>query len=669
MSGAEAEQLLGSTWTDAVEEYDLLRSSGHGYDHELFLSGAASPVLFGSAVLNFGVRQLLDTLVTLAPAPGARPDRSGTPREVSAPFSGFVFKIQAGMDRAHRDRLAFVRVCSGRFTRGMVVTHADTGRPFATKYAQSVFGRDRSTLDEAFPGDVIGLVNANALRVGDTLFADEKVAFPRIPLFAPEHFAVARATAKCSGAKSGMRGKATFSSANRVSPTRRALALTRPMTSPGKASSSVDRSRPKTLCAYFVAKGRPGVGVRHDHAAREAARAHPDEREPVAVRLVHARLDLEDEAREGRRHRRGASPDRSGRAPGRGRERHERVEQLAHAEVEHGRAEEHRRRRAREEELVVEVVARRAQQVVLLHRVGPRRAEQLLGLVGAHPRRRSASVAPPGVRVNWTKSPVAQSSTPWKSPATPTGQVSGIGCRSIRVRQLVHDRERVEAGPVPLVDDGDDGHAAGAADLEELERLGLDALGRVDEHDGGVDRGEHPVGVLGEVRVTGGVEQVDDGAVVGELEHGGGDRDASVLLHLHPVRDDAAAVALAVHGAGLADGARVQGERLGQGRLAGVGVRDDGEGAAAGRLLGDRSPVVVRAAGVSAVRDLAVGQCDGVHGPPVIAPESVTARPEPRIGPPGHHKPERDPSHTESPASTIPASVRRAWETTTATDP
>ena len=75
----------------------------------------------------------------------------------------------------------------------MVVTHADTGRPFATKYAQSVFGRDRSTLDEAFPGDVIGLVNANALRVGDTLFSDEKVTFPRIPLFAPEQFAVARA--------------------------------------------------------------------------------------------------------------------------------------------------------------------------------------------------------------------------------------------------------------------------------------------------------------------------------------------------------------------------------------------------------------------------------------------------------------------------------------------
>ena len=193
ISADDARESLGAVWEQSVEEYDLLRSSGHGFDLELFLSGAASPVLFGSAVLNFGVRQLLDTLVSLAPAPASREDQSGAPREVSAPFSGFVFKIQAGMDRAHRDRLAFVRVCSGRFSRGMVVTHADTGRPFATKYAQSVFGRDRTTLDEAFPGDVIGLVNANALRVGDTLFVDEPVAFPRIPLFAPEHFAVARA--------------------------------------------------------------------------------------------------------------------------------------------------------------------------------------------------------------------------------------------------------------------------------------------------------------------------------------------------------------------------------------------------------------------------------------------------------------------------------------------
>jgi peptide chain release factor 3 len=96
------------------------------------------------------------------------------------------------MDRSHRDRIAFLRVCSGRFERGMVVTHEPTGRPFATKYAHQVFGQDRETIEEAFPGDVVGLVNATDVRVGDTLFAEEHVAFPRIPSFEPEHFSVAR---------------------------------------------------------------------------------------------------------------------------------------------------------------------------------------------------------------------------------------------------------------------------------------------------------------------------------------------------------------------------------------------------------------------------------------------------------------------------------------------
>ena len=96
------------------------------------------------------------------------------------------------MDKSHRDRVAFVRVCSGRFERGMVLTHDATGRPFATKYAQAMFGRDRSTIEEAFPGDIVGLVNATALRPGDTLWADEPVTFPTIPSFAPEHFAVCR---------------------------------------------------------------------------------------------------------------------------------------------------------------------------------------------------------------------------------------------------------------------------------------------------------------------------------------------------------------------------------------------------------------------------------------------------------------------------------------------
>jgi peptide chain release factor 3 len=97
------------------------------------------------------------------------------------------------MDRAHRDRLAFIRVCSGRFERGMTLTHASTGRPLATKYAQTMFGRDRSTLDAAYPGDVIGLPNTSGLTVGDTLYTKTPVRFPPIPAFAPEHFMVARA--------------------------------------------------------------------------------------------------------------------------------------------------------------------------------------------------------------------------------------------------------------------------------------------------------------------------------------------------------------------------------------------------------------------------------------------------------------------------------------------
>ena len=149
---------------------------------------------FGSALTNFGVRLLLDSVIDEVPAPSPRTDTSGNDRELNDPFSGFVFKVQANMDKAHRDRIAYVRVCSGRFERGMVVTHGRTGKPFATKYAHSVFGSERETLEEAFPGDVIGLVNANDVRVGDSLYVERPVTFPPIPSFAPEHFAVARTT-------------------------------------------------------------------------------------------------------------------------------------------------------------------------------------------------------------------------------------------------------------------------------------------------------------------------------------------------------------------------------------------------------------------------------------------------------------------------------------------
>ncbi|WP_194838658.1 peptide chain release factor 3 [Nocardia sp. XZ_19_369] len=189
----QAEAREGEAWTTAVEESELLSATGQDHDQEMFLAGQTSPVIYASAMLNFGVRQLLETLVSLAPAPGPRPDVHGGAREVTEPFSAVVFKVQAGMDAAHRDRLAFMRIVSGEFERGMVVTHAQTGRPFATKYALTVFGRERNTVDTAYPGDVVGLVNATALAPGHTLFVEKKVEFPPIPSFAPEHFAVLRA--------------------------------------------------------------------------------------------------------------------------------------------------------------------------------------------------------------------------------------------------------------------------------------------------------------------------------------------------------------------------------------------------------------------------------------------------------------------------------------------
>src|ERR1700722_447756 len=202
LDAAAAAARDGDAFATALEELALLDEiygalgelgGAGGLDMESFLAGVTSPVLFGAALPNFGVRRLLDAVTAYAPPPAERADIKGEPRPVDAPFSGLVFKVQANMDPAHRDRMAYVRVCSGRFERGMVLTHAATGRPFATKYAQSMFGQDRETVDEAFPGDVIGLVNATALRPGDTLYdGDVPVEFPPIPSFAPEHFAVVR---------------------------------------------------------------------------------------------------------------------------------------------------------------------------------------------------------------------------------------------------------------------------------------------------------------------------------------------------------------------------------------------------------------------------------------------------------------------------------------------
>lgn len=194
IAAVDAHAAAGDDWDTAVEESELLSMDGSDYDRDTFLSGESSPVLFTSAALNFGVNQLLDVLVELAPAPSGSVDVDGVRRAVDSPFSAFVFKVQAGMDSSHRDRIAYARVVSGTFERGDVLTHAATGKPFVTKYAQSVFGQQRSTLDDAWPGDVIGLANAAALRPGDTLYRDIPVVYPPIPSFSPEHFAVARGT-------------------------------------------------------------------------------------------------------------------------------------------------------------------------------------------------------------------------------------------------------------------------------------------------------------------------------------------------------------------------------------------------------------------------------------------------------------------------------------------
>jgi len=175
-------------WVRARDELALLDEAGHDFDFDMVESGLSTPVYFGSALTNFGVKLLLDAVIALSPPPSARVDSTGTVREIESDFSGLVFKVQANMDPRHRDRNAFIRICSGRFERGMKVTNARTGKPIALNYASESFGRQRETLDEAFPGDIVGIVGAADLQVGDTVFQGEELRYPPLPSLAPEHF-------------------------------------------------------------------------------------------------------------------------------------------------------------------------------------------------------------------------------------------------------------------------------------------------------------------------------------------------------------------------------------------------------------------------------------------------------------------------------------------------
>jgi peptide chain release factor 3 len=192
LSASEAAASEGKAWQVAADDCELLDQMGQSLNMASFLDGSSTPVFAGSAITNFGVGQLLDAVVDLVPSPTPFTDAAGKDRALETPCSGFVFKMQANMDPSHRDRIAFVRLTSGRFERGMNLTRAATGRPFSTKYATTVFGSDRDTVEEAFPGDVIGLINARDLRIGDTLFDGPALKFPAIPTFDPEVFTTVR---------------------------------------------------------------------------------------------------------------------------------------------------------------------------------------------------------------------------------------------------------------------------------------------------------------------------------------------------------------------------------------------------------------------------------------------------------------------------------------------
>ena len=183
--------LLGaSAVRELTDDLSLLGIAGTPFDADEYLAGRQTPMFFGSALTNFGLEPFLEALVHLAPPPGAR--RAGD--RVIAPddeqFTAFVFKIQANMDPKHRDRIAFLRVCSGRFTKDMVMRNSRLDEPVRAARAYRFFGRDRETIDAAYAGDIIGLVNPGRFAIGDTLHTGPAVSFPPLPHFPPEHFGV-----------------------------------------------------------------------------------------------------------------------------------------------------------------------------------------------------------------------------------------------------------------------------------------------------------------------------------------------------------------------------------------------------------------------------------------------------------------------------------------------
>ncbi len=174
------------------ESIELLDGLGLSFEAEQVMSGEQTPVFFGSALTNFGVRLFLDAFVRFAPIPQAYPSAQGLVQPETPGFSGFIFKIQANMNPRHRDSVAFLRICSGKFERGLTATHTQSGKTVRLQRPYKLFANEREVIEDAYPGDILGLPNSGDFAIGDTLTADAGVQYAAIPRFAPEHFALLR---------------------------------------------------------------------------------------------------------------------------------------------------------------------------------------------------------------------------------------------------------------------------------------------------------------------------------------------------------------------------------------------------------------------------------------------------------------------------------------------
>ncbi len=182
--------LLGEHYHKKLcDEIELLDMAGDEFDKKKVMRGELTPIFFGSAMTNFGVQPFLEEFLDLAPAPGIRMSTVGEVDPESEKFSGFIFKIQANMNPTHRDRIAFLRICSGRFTKGMSVHHVQAGKEIRLSQPQQFMAQERTIVEEAYPGDIIGLFDPGIFNIGDTLCEGSQLKFEGIPIFPAEHFA------------------------------------------------------------------------------------------------------------------------------------------------------------------------------------------------------------------------------------------------------------------------------------------------------------------------------------------------------------------------------------------------------------------------------------------------------------------------------------------------